>query len=59
MRLDSPIIMAGVTIFALSSWWFTPTDAWISKKHRSHSEEAAIIAGEEITGDPKNVDASR
>jgi hypothetical protein len=57
--LDAPIIMAGVTIFAVISWWFTPTDAWLSKKHSSHSEEADRSAGEEITGDSKNVDASR
>lgn len=52
-------IMGGVTIFAIISWWFTPTDAWLSKKHSSHSEEADTSAGEEITGDSKNVNASR
>jgi hypothetical protein len=59
MSLDAPIIMAGVTIFAIISWWFTPTDAWISKKHSSQFEEADTSAGEEITRDSKNVDASR
>ncbi|OBT72264.1 hypothetical protein VF21_08175 [Pseudogymnoascus sp. 05NY08] len=27
----APIIMAVVTIFALISWWFTPTTAWLPK----------------------------
>ena len=48
--------MAGVTLFAVSSWWITPTDAWLSKKHSSRFEEADTSAGEEITGDSKIVE---
>jgi hypothetical protein len=59
MSSDAPIIMAGVTIFAVLSWWFSPADAWLSKKHSSHSEEADTDAGEQITGDSKNIDAPR
>jgi hypothetical protein len=47
---DAPIIMAGVTIFALLSWWFTPEDAWLSKKHISHFLLPDTTEGEEITG---------
>lgn len=45
--------MAGVTIFAILSWWFTPEDNWLSKKHISHFLEADGSA-EAITGDPKD-----
>ncbi|KAE9367929.1 amino acid transporter [Stipitochalara longipes BDJ] len=53
----APIIMAGVTIFALLSWWFTPEDAWLSKKHISHFLEADSSGGDEINGD-SNVPAA-
>jgi hypothetical protein len=36
--------MAIVTIFALLSWWFTPAEAWLSKKHIEHILE---IPGDE------------
>jgi len=28
--------MAGVTIFALFSWWFTPESAWLPKTRITH-----------------------
>jgi hypothetical protein len=52
---DAPIIMTGVTIFAVVSWWFTPKEAWLSKKHIKDFSEADTSAGEEITGDPKDI----
>jgi hypothetical protein len=56
---DAPIIMAGVTIFAVLSWWFTPADAWLSKNHISRFLEADASAGEETIGDPKDNAADR
>lgn len=47
---DAPIIMAGVTIFAVFSWLFTPEEAWLSKKHISHFLEAGKREGEEVVG---------
>jgi len=52
---DAPIIMAGVTIFALLSWWFTPEEAWLSKKHISNFLEADASGGEEITSNSKDI----
>lgn len=42
-QIDAPIIMAAVTIFALISWWFTPSDAWLPKERISHFVESAGI----------------
>jgi hypothetical protein len=56
---DAPIIMAGVTIFAILSWWFTPADAWLSKKHISHFLEGDSSGGEDIAGDSKGTNAAR
>ena len=53
--LDAPVIMAGVTIFALLSWWFTPEEAWLSKKHTSHFLEADTSGGEEITDNSEDI----
>jgi hypothetical protein len=46
--------MGAVTIFAVLSWWFTPEDAWLSKKHITRFLEADTSAGEEITEDSKD-----
>jgi hypothetical protein len=45
--------MAGVTIFAVISWWFTPEEAWLSKQHINHFLEGETNAGEEIDGKVK------
>ena len=54
---DAPILMAGVTIFALLSWWFTPEDAWLSNKHISHFLQPDTSEGEEIRGISNDVAA--
>jgi hypothetical protein len=40
MILDAPIIMAGVTIFALLSWWLTPESGWLPKTRITHFIES-------------------
>ncbi|KZF25178.1 putative amino acid permease [Xylona heveae TC161] len=32
----APIIMAGVTIFAIITWWFTPESKWLPSQRLSH-----------------------
>jgi hypothetical protein len=32
--------MAGVTIFALFSWWFTPAEDWLPRQRISHYLES-------------------
>ncbi|RAL61850.1 hypothetical protein DID88_002913 [Monilinia fructigena] len=36
----APIIMAGVTILALISWWFTPVGSWLPRERISHFVES-------------------
>jgi hypothetical protein len=47
--------MTGVTLFAVLSWWLTPKEAWLSKKHLTQFLEADTNAGEEVAGDPKDI----
>ncbi|KAL2072991.1 hypothetical protein VTL71DRAFT_10315 [Oculimacula yallundae] len=48
----APVIMGAVTIFAVLSWWFTPDDAWLSKKHIT---EILQIPGEGRNEESKTV----
>jgi hypothetical protein len=48
--------MAGVTIFALISYWFTPEEAWLPRKRIRHfveskGVEALVTEAEEIRTD--------
>lgn len=49
MNTDAPVIMAGVTIFAIISWWFTPEDAWLPKKRIQRFVESKGEARETTT----------
>ncbi|KAL1974964.1 hypothetical protein VTN31DRAFT_5168 [Thermomyces dupontii] len=42
----APVIMGGVTIFALLSYWFTPEEAWLPRKRISHFIESKGVATE-------------
>ena len=55
MSSDAPIIMIGVTLCAVLSWWLTPKEAWLSQKGITQFSEADTSAGEEITRDPKDI----
>jgi hypothetical protein len=46
---DAPVIMGGVTIFAIISWWFTPEDAWLPKRRIQHFVESKGEARETTT----------
>ncbi|KAF8855768.1 putative amino acid permease [Acephala macrosclerotiorum] len=52
----APVIMGAVTIFAWLSWWFTPADAWLSKKHIEHildnpnNDEGVRVDSDEAVG---------
>lgn len=48
----APVIMAGVTIFAVISYWLTPEDAWLPKnriKHFVESKGEARTTTSEVT----------
>ncbi|KAF3406619.1 Thiamine transporter thi9 [Talaromyces pinophilus] len=45
----APVIMGGVTIFAIISWWFTPEDAWLPKRRIQHFVESKGEARETTT----------
>jgi hypothetical protein len=56
ITLDAPIIMAGVTIFALLSWWLTPESGWLPKTRITHFIEStgegdAAASNERISDD--------
>jgi hypothetical protein len=40
---DAPIIMVGVTILALISYWLTPEEAWLPRKRITHFIESKGI----------------
>ncbi|TGO29481.1 hypothetical protein BPAE_0014g00320 [Botrytis paeoniae] len=48
----APIIMAGVTILALISWWFTPVGSWLPRERISHFVESEGAPAEGLRQEP-------
>lgn len=48
---DAPVIMGGVTIFALLSYWLTPEENWLPRNRISHFIESkgVVMEEEEVT----------
>ena len=64
LRLDAPIIMAGVTILALISYFVMPESAWLPRNRIAHfidSKGAGNVSEtvEEITPSAQNDMAQR
>lgn len=48
-KIDAPVIMGIVTIFALVSYWMTPEAAWLPRNRISHFIESKGLATETTT----------
>ncbi|KAM3084040.1 hypothetical protein ACMFMG_001853 [Clarireedia jacksonii] len=52
----APIIMAGVTILALISWWFTPVGSWLPRERISHFVESEGVPAETLREGQRETD---
>lgn len=52
--VDAPIIMAGVTIFALISYWVTPEEAWLPRNRISHFIDSKGVSDESSNSNNDN-----
>ncbi|KAL2220354.1 amino acid permease [Thermoascus aurantiacus ATCC 26904] len=50
----APIIMAGVTIFALISYWVTPEEAWLPRNRISHFIDSKGVSDESSNSNNDN-----